>query len=87
MARDQWKSWERISALVISRGAIRLRFHVDHAVLILERSFDEQKAAARDHDAVPLEDVRRKNHVGDAGFVFEREEDETLWRCRAAGGR
>ena len=55
-----------------------LGFHVDHAVLVLERSFDAQKPAARDDHAVALENVRRNDHIGNAGFVFEREENKAL---------
>ncbi len=55
-----------------------MRFHVDDAVLILKRSFNEQKAAPRYQDAVALEDVRRENHVGDTGFVLQRKKDKPL---------
>ena len=55
-----------------------LRFDVDHCVLILQFSFDEKKAASSDDDAVLLEDIGRKNDVGYAGFVFEREKDEAF---------
>jgi hypothetical protein len=63
-----------------------LGFDVYHAVLILERALDKQKTAAGDDDAVAFEDVRREDDVGDAGFVFEREKDETLGRSWALAG-
>lgn len=64
-------------------GSDVLRFHVDDAVLILEKSFDAQEAAASDYDAVALENVRGDDYIGDTGFVLEREENKTLCRARA----
>ena len=54
---------------------------MNHAVLILERPFDQQEAAAGDDDAVALEDIGGEDDVGDAGFIFEGEEDEALGRA------
>lgn len=51
---------------------------MDDAVLVLERAFDQKKTAARDDHAATLEDVWSKDYVGDAGFVFQREKDESL---------
>ncbi len=48
--------------------------------------FDQEKAAARDDDPVALEDIGRKDDVGDAGFIFEREEDEALGGAGALPG-
>ena len=70
-----------MSAVVMLSGVMPLRFDVNHAVLILQRPFDQQEAAARDDDAVALEDIGSKDDVGDAGFIFEREEDEALGRA------
>jgi hypothetical protein len=51
---------------------------MDYTVLVLKRAFDMQEAIARDNDAVLLEGVGREYNVGDAGFVFEGEEDESF---------
>lgn len=51
---------------------------VNHAVLFLDCAFDEEEPAARDDDAVLLEDIRSEDDVGDAGLIFEGEEDEAL---------
>jgi hypothetical protein len=63
-----------------------LGFDVYHAVLILERALDKQKAAAGDEHAVAFEDVWGEDDVGDAGFVFEGEKDESLRRSWALAG-
>ncbi len=63
-----------------------LRLDVNNAFLVLYEPCDKQGSAACNDDAVTLENIRRKNHVGDAGFVFKREKDEALGgsgRCRA----
>ena len=57
------------------------RFHMNHAILILQGSFDNQEFAARDNQTLPLIQVGRDDDIGNAGFIFHREEDETL--CRA----
>jgi hypothetical protein len=71
-------------------GDIELRnalgLDVDHALLILQLSFDLQKTAACYDKAVPLKDIGRKDDVGDAGFVFEREKDKTLGSAGALTG-
>jgi len=59
---------------------------MNRPVLILERPFDSEKARARDHDAVLLEYVRGKDDIGNAGFVFEREEDKALGGARSLTG-
>ena len=69
------------------QGAIRqssqaCRFHMNHVVLILQRSFDEQKSAARHHQPVALVKIGRDDHVGDARLIFHRDEDETFCRTR-----
>jgi len=56
---------------------------VDDTVLILERAFNQKKTAARDDHAVTLEDVWSKDYICDAGFVFQREKDESLGGARA----
>ena len=75
-----------MSAQAISKGAMCLGFDMNHALLILERPFDPEKAAARNYDAVLLENVRGKDDVGDAGFIFKREEDKALRGAGALAG-
>ena len=55
-----------------------LSFDVDDAVLVLHMPCDKQKSAARDDHPVTLKNIRRENHVGDASFIFKREEDEAF---------
>jgi hypothetical protein len=55
-----------------------LGFDVDNSVLILERSFDQEKSVASNDNAVLLEYIGCEDDVGNAGFVFEGEKDEAL---------
>ena len=64
---------------------------MDHTVLILQRSFDPQKAVARHRHSILFKHIGRKNDVGNSGFVFEREKDKSLRRpwplpCNHASG-
>jgi len=59
-----------------------LGFDVNHAVLILQRAIDAQKAAAGGDHAVAFEHVRSEDDVGDAGFIFEGEKYESLGGTR-----
>ena len=61
-------------------------FDMDDAVVALQLTLDQQKALARDGEAFALEEVRRKNDIGDAGFIFEREEDEAFGRAGTLAG-
>ena len=45
--------------------------HMDHAVLVLQRSLNAQKAVAGHDRAVALEYIGRQNDIGDARLVFE----------------
>ncbi len=67
-------------------GSDPMRFHVDHAILILQRTFYPEKPAARDDDAIALEGIRGNDDVGDAGFIFERKEDKPLGGSRTLPG-
>ncbi len=51
---------------------------MNHAILVLQVPFGEDKFAARDHEPVAFVQVRSDDHVGDAGFVFHRDEDKTM---------
>jgi len=55
-----------------------LGLDVDYAGLIWQRAGNEQETGAGDDHAVALEDIRSKDHIGDAGFIFERQEDEAF---------
>ena len=54
---------------------------MDDVVLVLERTFHQQKAAARDHQAIALVEIGRNDDVGDAGFIFHGDKDESLGRA------
>ena len=51
---------------------------VNHAILILEWSFDQQEPRACDHEVILFEQVRRDYDVGDTGFVFHRDEEKSF---------
>lgn len=53
-------------------------FDVDYSILILQRTFNLEEAAARNDDAIALKDVRGNDDIGDAGFIFEGKEDKSL---------
>src|ERR1700733_13001947 len=57
--------------------------HVNHAILILEWPFDQQKFATRDQQAVAVVKIRRDDDIGDASFVFQGKEDEAFGCARA----
>jgi hypothetical protein len=63
-----------------------LSLDVDYAVLVLKRAFDDQESAACDNASITLENIRGNDDVGDAGFVFEREEDKALGGAGALPG-
>jgi len=58
------------------------RLYMNHTVLVLEWTLDQKKAAARNCDPVALKDVRRKNDIGDSGFIFKRQKNKTLCCAR-----
>ena len=53
-----------------------------NAVGGLEAAFDEEKTFLRDGEAKFFEELRGDNGVGDAGFIFEADENETFRRSR-----
>ena len=59
-----------------------VRFDVGDFVAVLHASDDGEEAFVDDGEAVPLENLRGKDGVGDAGFVFEAKEGEAF---RGAG--
>jgi hypothetical protein len=63
---------------VASQCSQSLRLDVDHPFLILQLAFHQNKFAARDQQAFTLETVRSNDDVRDAGFIFHRQEYESL---------
>src|ERR1700677_635451 len=57
-------------------------FHMDDAILILQRPFRQDEFAAGHDQALPFVEIRCDDDVRDAGFVFHREKDETLCGSR-----
>jgi len=53
-------------------------FHMNHSILNLELPVDAQNAAARHGEAVSFEDIGSDDHIGDSGFILEREKDEAF---------
>jgi len=64
-------------------GDNSLGFDVDNSVLILERSFDQEKSVASNDNAVLLKYIGCEDDVGDACFIFQGEKDEALGGARA----
>ncbi len=54
--------------------------------MILENALDQKKALVDDGDAILREKLRSDNGVGDAGFVLDAEEYESLGGARALAG-
>ena len=52
--------------------------HMDDVIDVLQRAFEEKELALNDRGAIALENIRRDDDVGNAGFVFEAEEDEAF---------
>src|ERR1700677_4183781 len=52
--------------------------NVNHALLFLQRPLDHQQRRAMEHRAIRLKQIRSDYYIGDSGFVFERDEEETL---------
>src|ERR1700676_3367343 len=53
---------------------------VNHALLVLERAFDEEKAAACSIHAVLFKHVGCQNYIRDSRFVLHGEKHESLRR-------
>ena len=65
--------------------------HVDNVIDVLNRTFEKKKLALNNGSAILIENIRSNDDVGNAGFVFEADEDEAfgcswpLARDHAAG--
>src|SRR5215813_606242 len=57
-------------------------FYRNHVVDILESAFDQQEFSSDYSETVLPKQVRRDDCIGDAGFVFESEENESFRRAR-----
>src|SRR3954471_13639872 len=57
--------------------------HAGDAVVLLQAALDDEQRAGQDGAAVLLERFRVDDDVRDAGFVLQREEDESLRGARA----
>src|SRR5580765_458743 len=57
-------------------------FYGDDAVLILQDAVDDEKRVVDDDGVIFFEKLRRDDDVGDAGFVFQAEEDEAFCGAR-----
>jgi len=51
---------------------------MNYAVLILKRSLDQQKFAARDKQAIPVVKIRRHDHICDARLILHGKKDESF---------
>src|SRR5580700_7548279 len=57
-------------------GSNSICFHVNDSILILQRTFDPEKPAARNDNAITLKGIRSNDDIGDAGLIFEGKKDE-----------
>src|SRR5690348_15109450 len=53
-------------------------FDGNYVIQILQCSFDEQKLLANERQAIVFEQVGSDDGVGDAGFILQAEEDESV---------
>ena len=60
--------------------------HVNDSVLVLQRTFYQNKFAPCDHDTLSFIKIRSDDDVCNAGFVFHGEKDEAL-SCAGALSR
>jgi len=75
----------------VDRGAVGQGGELRHAlgldrgdaVLVLQHALDQQKRRLDDDQAIGGVEIGPDDDVGDAGFVFEGEEDEALGGARA----
>ena len=63
--------------------ADRSSLDVDDSFIVLHDAGDEQEARSCCCQSLALEELRLEDDVRDAGFVFEREEDETFRGARS----
>ena len=61
-----------------AQGADALGLDGDYAFLILQFALDQQKLLVHDEDVICVEKLRRDDGVGDAGFIFDAEKDESF---------
>ena len=59
-----------------------LRANVGDASFVLKFSRDAKSGRLRDQEPLTFEAVRVHDGVGDAGFVFERDEDDAFGQTR-----
>ena len=62
------------------------RLDVNHSVLILESSFNEEELCASNHEAITFIEVGGDDGIRDSGFVLHGQEDESLCRAWALPG-
>ena len=53
---------------------------MNHVFLILKRTFNQKKPAARHNQPILLVEIGSEDDVSDTGFIFHRYENETLCR-------
>ena len=63
-------------------GSNSICLHVNDSILILQRTFDPEKPAACDDNAITLKGIRGNDDVGDAGLIFEGKKDEPFRSAR-----
>ena len=64
--------------LAVGEGFDFFGFNDHDVVGVLDLAFDDEKVFLRDEEALFFEELRRDDGVGDAGFVFEADEDKTF---------
>jgi hypothetical protein len=82
---SQWKSWDRCQRLVREHRQ-SAGFDVNHSILILKCSFDQEKLCASDDKALTFIEVGSDDGVSDARFILHGQEDEPLCSSRTLPG-
>src|ERR1700735_5561328 len=66
-----------LNGTVLKRSELH-RLHVNHLILILQRSFHQQKPRAGDDDLIRFVHIGRDDDVGNARLVFHGEKNKSF---------
>ena len=71
---------DRLNSISFAHGRKAVDLYGNHALLILQNTFQQQKLFRLNHNAVLLHHIGRDDRIADSGFIFEAEEDEAFGR-------
>ena len=73
---------DRLGGVGFAHGCKPVDLHRNHALLILQHAFQQQKLFRLNHNAVLLQHIGRDDRIADSGFIFQAEEDEAFGCAR-----